>query len=132
VVFADTYYYLALLSVTDAAHIRALELGASLNSRVVTTEYILLEVADALATVAERPKFLGLVQRLEADENVEIVPSSPELLKSAIDLFSKRMDKNWSLTDCSSFVVMYDRQINDALTGDLHFRQAGFNPLLAP
>jgi uncharacterized protein len=132
VTFADTFYYVALLSVTDSAHARALKIGHELKSRVITTEYVLLEVGDAFAAVAERPKFLRLMQTLEADESVEIVPSSSELLAKSIELFGNRMDKDWPLTDCSSFVVMQERGILDALTGDAHFRQAGFNPLLAP
>jgi hypothetical protein len=37
-----------------------------------------------------------------------------------------RPDKEWSLTDCISFVAMNERNITDALTSDHHFEQAGF------
>jgi hypothetical protein len=35
-----------------------------------------------------------------------------------------------TLVDCTSFVVMTDRKIQDALTADHHFERAGFNALL--
>ena len=60
----------------------------------------------------------------------EIVPASPELFYRGIELFRVRPDKDWSLTDCISFVVMTDRGLSEALTGDKHFEQAGFKALL--
>jgi hypothetical protein len=52
-------------------------------------------------------------------------------LQRGLDLFAGRSDKNWSLTDCISFVVMQDEGLTEALTGDSHFEQAGFKALLA-
>lgn len=67
---------------------------------------------------------------MEADPNIEVVPLSEEFYAKAFALFRDRMDKEWGLTDCISFVVMRERGISDALTADDHFRQAGFRPLL--
>jgi uncharacterized protein len=53
-----------------------------------------------------------------------------DLLHEAFQLFSQRMDKEWGLIDCMTFVVMTRRKITDALTADEHFRQAGFQVLL--
>jgi predicted nucleic acid-binding protein len=61
---------------------------------------------------------------------VEIVPLSAPLLQRAVTLYAERPDKEWGLTDCTSFIVMEERGIRDALTADEHFRQAGFRPLL--
>ena len=47
-----------------------------------------------------------------------------------IALYAERPDKDWSLTDCISFVVMREMDISEALTGDRHFEQAGFTVLL--
>lgn len=61
---------------------------------------------------------------------VEVTPATRELFESGWNLYAARPDKDWSLTDCISFVVMQERGITDALTGDHHFEQAGFKPLL--
>jgi predicted nucleic acid-binding protein len=61
-----------------------------------------------------------------------IVPPDTELFESGLELYEKRPDKDWSLTDCISFVVMKREGIVDALTGDHHFEQGGFNALLKP
>jgi predicted nucleic acid-binding protein len=44
--------------------------------------------------------------------------------------YHRHNDKKWSLTDCTSFVVMREMGITEALTGDTHFEQAGFVALL--
>ena len=59
-----------------------------------------------------------------------IVPLSSELLDAGLRLIANRPDKDWSLTDCISFVVMTRYEIQEALTGDQHFEQAGFKALL--
>ena len=61
---------------------------------------------------------------------VDIVPASSRLFEAALRLFEDRPDKDWGLTDCSSFVVMAERGLANALTSDEHFRQAGFRVLL--
>jgi predicted nucleic acid-binding protein len=61
---------------------------------------------------------------------IEVVPHSVELSADAIRLFTARSDKDWSLTDCLSFLVMERKGIRDALTADNHFEQAGFRAIL--
>ena len=56
--------------------------------------------------------------------------SSPAELDRALDLYHQHGDKKWTLTDCVSFVIMRERGVTDALTGDKHFEQAGFVALL--
>ena len=64
------------------------------------------------------------------DASFHIVPASTELLTRGIQFYRERPDKEWSLTDCISFVVMAEKGLSEALTGDRHFEQAGFKPLL--
>ncbi|MFO1096117.1 MAG: hypothetical protein U0992_22845 [Planctomycetaceae bacterium] len=59
-----------------------------------------------------------------------VVPASTSLFTRAIELYRSRSDKDWGLTDCTSFVVMHDHGLTDALTSDEHFKQAGFRVLL--
>lgn len=53
-----------------------------------------------------------------------------ELYRRGFDLFRNRMDKEWGLTDCISFIIMEDFGIKKALTTDEHFLQNGFKALL--
>lgn len=129
--FADTVYYVALLNPRDALHGRALDLSDPPGVSVVTTEYVLLEVATFFAQPAGRDVFVQLVRDLRADPATRIVPATADLFARGFDLFAARPDKSWSLTDCISFVVMADSGLTDALTADHHFAQAGFVPLLA-
>jgi len=130
IVFADAAFYVAALSARDVNHARAEAIGRTFCERVVTTEYILLEVATFVCESAHRAVFLGLLQALQKDPEVTIVPTSADLWQRGVALFAARPDKDWSLTDCISFVVMQDRGITDALAADHHFEQAGFVALL--
>ena len=65
-----------------------------------------------------------------AVERIQILTVHDELFDKSFALFGTRDDKEWSLTDCMSFVVMDTRGITDALTPDEHFNQAGFNALM--
>ena len=127
--FADTFYNLALLNPGDQAHGRAVAFSRQGRVRVVTTAWVLTEVADALSAPAFRSTFLGLLSALRSDPYTDIVPPDAALFDRGLDLYARRPDKGWSLTDCLSFVVMDDRGLTDALTGDRHFEQAGFAAL---
>lgn len=129
--FADTFYYLAVLNPRDAAHQAARTAHRGRTGRLITTQWVLTEVADALSTPANRIKFLTLLEQIEADPDVIIVPATDDWFRRSVDLYRRRPDKDWPLTDCISFVVMTEMGITEALTGDHHFKQAGFVPLLA-
>lgn len=73
---------------------------------------------------------IRLLTSLREYPTVEIIPPDSTLFDRGFDLYSQRPDKGWSLTDCISFVVMTERGLTDALTGDHHFEQAGFRALL--
>lgn len=128
-VFADSFYYLALMNPDDEDHDRALELSESLWQPIITTVWVLTEVGDAHAEPALRPNFVKLLALLRADPACTILPPNSHLFDSGVKLFSERPDKSWSVTDCISFAVMTQIGITDALTGDHHFGQAGFRTL---
>ena len=132
-VFLDTSYALALSAPTDQYHDRALRLADELEAaraRLVTTRAVLLEIGNALSRQRYRAAAVRLLQALEWDPTVEIVPLSEDLYAQAFELYSSRLDKEWGLIDCSSFVVMAERGITKALTADEHFQQFGFLALL--
>ena len=129
VAFADTSFYLALLDARDPLHDRAL--AASKTSRsILTTEFIILELGNACGRAEDHADYLAMVAGIRASQRSTIVPLDSRLLQRGLDLFASRADKNWSLTDCTSFVAMKDADIHEALTADRHFEQAGFSILL--
>lgn len=97
---------------------------------LVTTEFVLTEVGDGLSHPGNRARFAQLLQLLRAQADVEIVPASHELFHNGCELHAERPDKEWSLTDCLSFVVMKGRGLEQALSSDHHFEQAGFQLLM--
>ena len=97
---------------------------------MITTEYVLLEVATFFSAVAHRATFLGLLRIMEDDPATTFLLASADLWQRGLSLFADRMDKDWSLTDCISFVVMHDLELREALTTDHHFEQAGLVALL--
>ena len=128
--FADTFFYLALANEDDLAHERAVAVSGTQRGRFVTTTWVLTEVADALCAPPQRHTFTALLAALRSDPLTEIVPADETLFDRGADLYARRPDKSWSLTDCTSFVVMTERGLTEALTGDRHFEQAGFRALL--
>jgi predicted nucleic acid-binding protein len=129
-VFADSFYFLAVLNAADDAHGRAAAFTAAHVARLTTTDWVLLEVGDAFSRPPNRQRFAAFYRQLPAMADLTVVPASRELLASGFDLFAQRPDKDWTLTDCISFVVMQQQGIGEALTADRHFEQAGFTALL--
>jgi uncharacterized protein len=132
-IFLDTAYVNALVNTRDQWHDAAVQWERKLSTdkrRLVTTEFVLVEIADGLAAVRFRVQAVQVVATLQASSLVEIIPASSQLFTAALELYRSRGDKDWGLTDCASFVVMNERGLSEALTTDDHFRQAGFRALL--
>ena len=127
----DTFYVQAVLNTDDAYHARALALAPRVEAatETVVTEAVLTEIGDALSD-KDRWAAVAFIQACYATPNMTVVPVSTELLARALAQYQSRLDKTWGLTDCISFVVMEERELTLAATGDRHFRQAGFTPLL--
>src|SRR5262245_58076353 len=96
-VFADTYYWLALINPRDAAHTEALALSQSLTQPLVTTAWVLTEVGDAMCQPVNRPTFLKLLQYLATDPETTAVPAEQKWFDLGKNLFAARLDKKWSL-----------------------------------
>ena len=132
-VFLDTAYAISLSSSQDDFHKVALQIARVLETeqiKIVTTQAILLEIGNALSKRRFRHAAVSLLQALDADPSVEIIPFSQQLYDQAFALFRSRLDKDWELIDCVSFVVMKEQGLNQALTTDEHYRQAGFQTLM--
>jgi len=134
-IFLDAAYAIALSASNDQYHRQAVALADELEARrtlLITTRAVILEIGNALAKSRYRYAAVALLDALEQDPSVEIVPLSETLYAQALQVYKSRPDKEWGLTDCISFIVMQERKLTQALTTDQHFRQAGFQILLHP
>lgn len=129
-VFADAFYFVARLNRRDQHHERVVAFSRNFRASFVTTDWVLMEVADALAKSESRMRVGEFIAHLRQSAVVEIVPASREVFDRALELYRQHDDKQWTLTDCVSFVVMRERDLTEALTADHHFEQAGFTALL--
>ncbi|MEX0777345.1 MAG: PIN domain-containing protein [Phycisphaeraceae bacterium] len=129
-VFADTSYFIAVIAPNDSRHAAAQAWSSHLPP-IVTTAWVMTELAAYLSSPANRPLFNILLASMRDNPAVQFIPATQELFDRGAELYAARPDKGWSLVDCISFVVMQREGLSDALTADQHFVQAGFNALLA-
>jgi len=129
-VFVDTSFYVALVNVRHARHQQALDFSKAFRGRQVTTDFVFIKLGTWISRTGDRAVFVRLLEQLQADKNTSIHPAHRDLFQQGVTLFKHRPDKDWSLTDCISFVVMNSQGLTDALTADHHFEQAGFTALL--
>jgi len=127
--FADTFYFQARFNPRDEHHERVLIWSRECSAPIVTTELVLIELANGMA----RSRFRYLMRdfHLLLRKTAEIAPMTIARMDAAWALYYQHDDKSWSLTDCFSFVVMRERGLATALTNDRHFRQAGFEAVFA-
>jgi hypothetical protein len=100
------------------------------NFSMVTTTAILIEIGNALAREPLRLAGAKYIREILKRDDFEVVTVGEDLFEKGLALYEQRPDKEWSLTDCISFIVMRELNINLALTSDHHFEQAGFRVLL--
>ncbi len=129
-VFVDTAYVIALVNEGDQYHRDAIELSTKLlDSHKVTTVPVLLEIGNALAKNF-RKESIGIIERFRTSQNITLVQIGESDFIKGFEMYRSYDDKSWSLTDCISFVTMKRFNLNDVLTSDKHFEQAGFNMLM--
>jgi uncharacterized protein len=127
--FLDTYGLFAWVNPKEKHHVAAKSLMASVGDHYVTTDCVLLEFADGMVDPLNRTVAVAMIRQMRTTPVFDIVRCDPSVFEAGFNLYSLRPDKDWSLTDCISFVVMETRGIVEAVTGDHHFRQAGFHPM---
>ena len=131
--FVDTGYFLALALPRDAWNGAARKWAKRSKQhkyKLVTTHAVLMEVGAALARTPLRQLAQSILQAAQRDPSLEVLACDTTLYDKALALFLAHPDKNWSMTDCASFVVMGERELTHALSADHHFEQAGFVALL--
>src|SRR5690349_13132097 len=109
--FVDTFALLAMLNPADARHEAAMRWLQTSARPLIVTEWVLIELADALCAVRTRQAAVAVERTMRSDRRVTIVECSARLFRRGFELYARRPDQEWSLTDCMSFVVMKDRRI---------------------
>jgi len=129
-IFADASFYIALASPSDQLSPAAYAVLRRHAGPYLTTTAVLFEVGNFLSHRRSRGSFVRLMKLLKENDSVRVMGESNDLWRRALSLYAARLDKDWSLTDCLSFVVMDLCGVNVAATSDHHFEQAGFEILL--
>jgi uncharacterized protein len=130
----DTSGWGNLIDPTQPFHLQAASLyrlARQEKHRIITTNYI-TEVVALLTSPLRipKPQIIAFIQSLKGSPYIDILHITSEIDAQAWQLLTNRADKAWSLVDCSSFVIMQQEKITEALTNDHHFEQAGFVRLL--
>ena len=131
--FVDTSGWIALINRSDALHVTATRIY---NDRFaagwdfITHAGVMLEVGNGLSLVRFRHLAVQLKARIDASSRIAVIALTEERYEAGWQMYANRSDKDWSIVDCISFVIMQERGLTEALTADRHFQQAGFIKLL--
>ncbi|MGH9937214.1 MAG: type II toxin-antitoxin system VapC family toxin [Blastocatellia bacterium] len=130
-IFVDTLYWIAITNPNDPWHKPSMKAKATLGQvHLVTTDEVMMEFLNAFSAQGEyfRRRAAETARTLMAE--VAVIPQTHFTFLRGLDLYEKRPDKKYSLTDCVSMIAMRDESITDILTNDHHFEQEGFRVLI--
>ena len=131
--FVDSSGWYALLDRRDPHHARARRVAAQTakaHAMLVTTDYVIDETATLTKSRAGPHACTRFFDLIEQTRALRIEWIGPERFDSARRFFRKYLDHGYSFTDSTSFEIMRELGIGDALTSDAHFVEAGFGALL--
>ena len=128
--FIDTSGFFSSLSKEDCSHEKTLKILAESQRTFVTTDWILGETLNLLT--ARKKHYLGIqfLERIEESKVLNMLTIDSERFEQSKRIFIKFKDQQFPFTDCTSFAIMKEYKIKEALTADRHFRVMGFNPLI--
>jgi uncharacterized protein len=132
-VFADTYFWIALLNDKDQGHAAAQAASQSLGrATIVTTQEVLSEVLTHFSGFGRfmRQSATVFIRNIIADPSIIVREQSDSSFLTGLTLYEARTDKAYSLPDCISMQTMRQSAIAEILTADDHFAQEGFVKLL--
>ncbi len=132
-IYVDTSALIALVRKRDDFHkiiLQTYKDRLDSSYHFITTDAVVLEIGNAFSSASKKPFALSIFQLIQQSSHWQCHPVDESLLEKSQHLFSQRMDKDWSLTDCMGIVVANEHQIQEIFTTDSHFTQAGFTILL--
>lgn len=130
--FADTFYWIALLHRREVWHSRVVALSRTLGPRrTLTTEWVLAEFLAfySVGGAVTRQRAVARTRQILQDPQIQVLQPSQATFLDGLALYEARLDKHYSLTDCISMHVMRREGLTDVLTNDHHFTQEGFHIL---
>ncbi|MGH8167830.1 MAG: type II toxin-antitoxin system VapC family toxin [Woeseiaceae bacterium] len=133
-VFVDTSGLYALVEKNDSHHTKARKAVENLLSagrKLVLTDYIVDETTTLAKARSGKRVAVRVLDLLERSAGIRIEWIGSSRFEETKTMFRKHADHGYSFTDCTSFVVMNELGLTEALTIDRHFREAGFEALLA-
>ena len=129
-IFIDTSAFLALEDESDQYHEEALQFREQVLRKkryeVIATSYIMDETLTLIRFRLSIKASIDFSKKIRKSKVVKIVHVSREMEGKARDIFERYDDKDFSFTDCVSFVVMWEMGIKEAFAFDEHFNQIGF------
>ena len=132
IIFADTFYWVALINPEDDWHKRVIHMSQSLDQTLlITTEEILGEVLAfySKSGYGLRQKTVTFINRILNHTQIQVIEQSHQSFSLGFALYQQRLDKGYSLTDCISMNTMKRLEIREVLSHDKHFTQEGFRIL---
>jgi len=132
-IFADANGWIALNSKRDQLHSTAVKINKELlqsGYRYVTTNFVLDETYTGLLTKVGHFAAVDFGEKIRAARTVQLIHITEAIEEEAWNLFKRYSDKDFSFTDCTSFVVMRQLNLQEVFTNDHHFEQMGFAVLL--
>lgn len=130
-IFVDTGAWYASEVEDDVNHLKARQLLGKLASGKhgvsVTTDYVLDETLTLLRSRRGLDAATGFMDKINGSASVKVFWVDERLFQRALVLFRDSRKRSWSLTDCTSFVLMKELRIADAFAFDRHFEEAGMS-----
>jgi predicted nucleic acid-binding protein len=127
--FADTAGWMACADAADPAHrttMAARDAWLEKGGLFVTTDYIADETLTLIRFRLGPAAAEAWWKQVDGSSRLRWEPITPARAEKARGLFFRYQDKDFSFTDCTSFVVMRELKLREALTTDHHFAQMGF------
>ena len=127
--FVDTSAYFAAVNRRDVHHeavSRIMTQAVAARARLITTNFVLAELHALLLTRVNRQVAARVLAEIDTSELTTIVRVSAHDERRARAIIFEYTDKDFSLTDATSFAVMERLRIRQAFTLDRNFSQFGW------
>jgi predicted nucleic acid-binding protein len=131
-IFIDTNAFIALYFKKDQFHHIATNIHRELlkNNDYVTSNYVIDETITGLVMKSSHADAVEFFEDIKKSTFIDIIYINDTLEHDSFNLFKKLSDKEFSFTDCTSFLIMKHFKIKTAFTNDHHFEQMGFEILI--